>query len=77
MGCEMDRLLNDFFQCGKSAYTPHQFLYNMWRSSQHLAGYLLPSAAFPCLSSSLPLCPPATSVSLLHILLLVLDMLAT
>ncbi|EKX53358.1 hypothetical protein GUITHDRAFT_133087 [Guillardia theta CCMP2712] len=39
MGCEMDRLLNDFFQCGKSAYTPHQFLYNMWRSSQHLAGY--------------------------------------
>jgi hypothetical protein len=25
MGCEMDRLVNDFFQPYKQAYTPHHF----------------------------------------------------
>ena len=39
MGCEMDRLVDECFQGSKAAYTPHSFLFGMWKSSQHLAGY--------------------------------------
>jgi len=39
MGCEMDRLVEECFQGSKAAYSPHSFLFGMWKCSQHLAGY--------------------------------------
>jgi len=39
MGCEMDRLVDECFQGSKAAFSPHSFLFGMWKSSQHLAGY--------------------------------------
>ncbi|KAJ1496436.1 hypothetical protein T484DRAFT_1874368, partial [Baffinella frigidus] len=40
MGCEADLLFNEMFQGGqRNPFTPHQFLYGMWKSSHHLAGY--------------------------------------
>jgi len=39
MGCEMDKLVEECFQGSKTAFSPHSFLFGMWKSSQNLAGY--------------------------------------
>ena len=39
MGCEMDRLVDECFQGTKCAFSPHSFLFGMWKSSQNLSGY--------------------------------------
>ncbi|KAJ3272912.1 hypothetical protein HDV01_005109 [Terramyces sp. JEL0728] len=39
MTCQLDKLFSQFYASDTTPFTPHAFLYAMWMSQKHLAGY--------------------------------------
>ncbi|KAJ3255787.1 hypothetical protein HK103_006045 [Boothiomyces macroporosus] len=39
MACQLDKLFSQFYATDTTPFTPHAFLYAMWMSQKHLAGY--------------------------------------
>jgi ubiquitin carboxyl-terminal hydrolase 22/27/51 len=39
LACELDSLFSHMFSGAKTPYSPHHFMYSIWKCSNHLAGY--------------------------------------
>lgn len=39
LGCEMDRLFQEFYGGRTEVFAPHRFLISTWRQAKYLAGY--------------------------------------